>query len=548
MRKTCAVSGQVFEITEEDLAFYKLMHLPPPTLCPQERLRRRIALRNFRNLYHRRCSATGKNIISMYDDHVPFPVFDREYWWGDGWDARAYGRRYDFGRSFFSQYADLDKTVPRYAINNLRSENCGYSNMTLESKDCYLIFGCVRDEHCLYGHIVWDSEYCFDTLYAYRCKWCSHSTDIVDCYELHYSTECTNCSQSYFLHDCRNCEHCFGGINLRNKKFCYFGEQLTREEYEARLANILPFNADALEKGRQWLGRMRREHAVYPEMFGARNEECTGNHVYDSKGMRMSFDAKACEDSAYCFTAFGQNRCYDMSFCGGQTSFCCENLTLANCNEVICSHLVLDSSDVAYSQFCYGSHDLFGCAGLRQAAYCILNVQYSREDYIALREKIVSRMQQSGEWGEFFPMADSPFAYNESIAAEYLPLSPQETAARGLRYKELEPKQWPSPSGVLPRTIKEASDDVLNGIFRCERTGKAYRITAQELDFYRRTGLPLPRLCPDARHEERMALRAPRAVAEYGCAKCGKRFTAAVPPAAGRGVYCEPCYLEAVGA
>jgi hypothetical protein len=43
MQRTCAVSGQSFEITDEDLKFYEKMGVPIPTLCPEERQRRRIA-------------------------------------------------------------------------------------------------------------------------------------------------------------------------------------------------------------------------------------------------------------------------------------------------------------------------------------------------------------------------------------------------------------------------------------------------------------------------------------------------------------------------
>ena len=35
--KVCAVSGQQFSITDEDLRFYEKMGVPEPTLCPQER-------------------------------------------------------------------------------------------------------------------------------------------------------------------------------------------------------------------------------------------------------------------------------------------------------------------------------------------------------------------------------------------------------------------------------------------------------------------------------------------------------------------------------
>jgi hypothetical protein len=41
-------------------------------------------------------------------------------------------------------------------------------------------------------------------------------------------------------------------------------------------------------------------------------------------------------------------------------------------------------------------------------------------------------MQTTGEWGQFFPLWLSPFAYNESLAADYFPLkNTPETLTRG---------------------------------------------------------------------------------------------------------------------
>jgi len=84
MQQTCSVSGKKFEITDDDLKFYEKMDVPPPTLCPQERQRRRLAWRNPRTLYKRKCDATGENIISIYSPDKPFPVYAPASWWGDG--------------------------------------------------------------------------------------------------------------------------------------------------------------------------------------------------------------------------------------------------------------------------------------------------------------------------------------------------------------------------------------------------------------------------------------------------------------------------------
>ena len=64
--KTCTVSGQEFTITDKDQEFYEKMDVPLPTLCPDERRRRRLAIRNDLSLYNRKCDKTGKSIISVF--------------------------------------------------------------------------------------------------------------------------------------------------------------------------------------------------------------------------------------------------------------------------------------------------------------------------------------------------------------------------------------------------------------------------------------------------------------------------------------------------
>ena len=76
----------------------KRFEIPTPTLCPEERQRRRLSWRNERTLYKRKCDATGKDIISMYSPESPFTVYEQKERWSDNWNALSYGRDFDFSR------------------------------------------------------------------------------------------------------------------------------------------------------------------------------------------------------------------------------------------------------------------------------------------------------------------------------------------------------------------------------------------------------------------------------------------------------------------
>ena len=74
-RKTCKISGKPFAIFQSDLDFYEKVSpiyggkkylLPVPTLCPEERWRRRLLFKNERTLFKNTCALTGKPIISIH--------------------------------------------------------------------------------------------------------------------------------------------------------------------------------------------------------------------------------------------------------------------------------------------------------------------------------------------------------------------------------------------------------------------------------------------------------------------------------------------------
>ena len=105
MQQTCKQCGLAFVITSDDLAFYdkvspvfhgKKELIPPPTLCPECRMRRRLAWRNERTLHRRTESRTGAPILSIHHLNNPYPVYDNTYWWSDAFDAKDYGRDFDF--------------------------------------------------------------------------------------------------------------------------------------------------------------------------------------------------------------------------------------------------------------------------------------------------------------------------------------------------------------------------------------------------------------------------------------------------------------------
>ena len=163
---------------------------------------------------------------------------------------------------------------------------------------------------------------------------------------------------------------------------------------------------------------------------------------------------------------------------------------------------------------------------------------------------MVEHMRKTGEWGEFFPEYCRPFAYNESLAQTYFPLSKDEVQKNTWEWCKEASEQSKAlksiPGATLPDNIDDIPDDILNWAIECDATKKPFRVIRHELEFCRRMRLPVPRLHPDERHRRRMALRNPRKLWNRECAKCKDPIATSYSPERPETVYCEKCYLEAV--
>ena len=129
----------------------------------------------------------------------------------------------------------------------------------------------------------------------------------------------------------------------------------------------------------------------------------------------------------------------------------------------------------------------------------------------------------------------------------YYPLEKEEVLARGWKWDEYENPvvaKKTIPANRLPDNIKDIPDDILNWAIVCEITGQPFKITPQELSFYRDRSLPIPHLHPYQRHLNRFKRRNPRHLYPRQCAKCHAETQTTYSPDRPEVVYCEHCYLK----
>jgi CxxC-x17-CxxC domain-containing protein len=259
----------------------------------------------------------------------------------------------------------------------------------------------------------------------------------------------------------------------------------------------------------------------------------------------MCFDLQDSEDCAYGAEGDAKDS-IDFNNVYYKPEYCIELVSALQNNSVFYSMFVYFSHDIWYSDYCFHSKHLFGCCGCKRGEYCILNKQYTKEEYEALVPRIIEHMKQTGEWGEFFPASYSPFGYNETIASEYYPLTREEALKLNFTWRDPDPKDYMPQTCEVPDTVAEADTSITAGILACEKTGKNFKITPQELEFYISRELPVPRMHPDERHRVRMKFRSPREIWERPCDKCGIQIQTPYAKERAETVYCEDCYNKEI--
>lgn len=547
MEKICAITGKPFTVTDFELDFFKKfdVELPTPTLCIEERHRRRLAYRNERKIYNATCALTGKPIISIYSPGKNLKVFSSEAWWGDEWDGRDYGRDFDFSRPFFDQYHELQLAVPHISLINVNGENSDYCNLTMGNKNCYLVFGGDYNQDTYYSVFSMRGVDNMDCYWVTGSELCYDCIDCESCYGLRYSRSCISCRESAFLFECRNCENCFGCVGLMNKKYHIFNQPYSPEDYKKKLDE---FGLNSWSNVQKLKAEFEQFRLKFPHRYAriVNSENCTGDYL------------SGCKDCTNCFSVEGPAQDLKDVFLAGwnakdivssdHTGYSGELFyECLSCIEGIRNAFSSFSwycTDVFYCHMVLHSRDMFGCSNMKRGEYCILNKQYSKDEYYRLRDKIIEHMKKTGEWGEFFPISKSLFAYNETVAQDYFPLAKEEALAKGYSWRDEEVREI-KPS-TLPDSIENVTDDVLKQNWVCEKTGRPYRIIPQELAFYRKMGVPVPHFAPETRNEMRIALRNPIHTWPRKCDQCGRAIETSYAPTRPEKVYCEACYLATI--
>ncbi len=552
------------------------MKVSPPTFCFDCRIKRKAAFLNERTLFRRTCDQCSQSIISMYSPDSEYEVLCTSCY-NDREDCLEYGTEYNFSKTFFEQFRELFKKVPRIHLRHRNNnEGCENSNHTYYCRNTYLAYNIVRSEDILYSKNVHEgNKICIDCQNINMNERGYELIDSLRNYNSRFLVRSSQCVDSEYLFNCANCTNCFMSSNLRNKSYMFRNKQLSREEY---LQAMQDFPLDSYQIQEKIKGEFdnvcKNSICRFASMKNAEN--CTGDFIENSKNAKYSFSSVDTENSKYMiFTENAALDSYDLFFTGKNQS--CYDITDAgsSSNNMMFSFAVSAGFNVAY---CISSNNItncFGCVGLQNKSYCILNKQYTKEEYEALVPKIIEQMNtmpyidKKGivyKYGEFFPLEFSPFAYNESLAYEEFPMHKEQVLEQGYLWRDIEEKNYKATmeSRDLPDRLKDVSDKILEEVIACPNKGQvetkctfAFRIVLDELRFYRLMNIPLPRYCPNCRYYERRKWKNPWKLWHRSCMcqkenhmhgtkKCEIEFETSYAPERPEIVYCEKCYQAEV--
>jgi hypothetical protein len=559
--KNCQNCHKIFTIEQEDFNYYEKIKVPPPTWCPECRMIRRLASCNALYVFFDNCAKCGKRTLSMHSPAIKKTIYCQACWWSDSWDGTEYSMDYDSSRSFVAQLQELSDKTPYPALESsyLTLKNCDYCNALAYSKDCTLIFWADYCESVFYSTFLNGLKWSSDCLRGWESELCYEDIGLNKNYRTFFSDECDSCVDVWFSRNCYSCTNCIGCVNLRGASNYIFNVKFSKEDYEQKVKELKLDSWEGIQEVKKkahefWQTLPYREYNGH-----SLNLNVTGDHVYTSKNSKECFMVNGAENCKYCqlISVASTKDCMDYSLWGHNSELVYESASVGDgaSNIKFSAYCFPDSQDSEYCLWGVASKNNFGCVNLKRKSYCILNKQYSKEEYQKLKAQIVEDMKKNPyldergrvwSYGEFMQPALSKLAYNYSNAMRFFPKSKEEVLTMGYIWDDFE-----NPSVVvtmkaenIPDTIIETKDEILQEVIECDNCKRGYRIITGELELLRKLNLPVPHQCPKCRENARFARMTKPGMHHRSCDKCKKEIYTPYSPEDPRIVYCVSCYQQ----
>ncbi len=550
--RNCTKCKHDFVLEDDDFSFYEKMKVPAPKVCPDCRFKMRALFRNETTLYSgRKCDLCGKGIVTMYNPKLPYKIYCYDCFYSEKWDPKEYATDYDYNRPFLEQMKEFLIKVPKITLylslgygENINSE---YVNMASGCKDCYLVFNTGPAEELMYSRGFRNGRDSSDLYFGFSVDRCYESINIQESSSVTHGQNIVGCVDCHFVINCSGLTNCFGCVNLRGKSNCFLNEQLTKEEYNKRVVEVM----GSYEKMEEFKKEFEDFALKFPrrENNNLQSINSTGDYLSECKNVQNSFEIFQSEDCRYTFSSKLIKDSLGTIGYGTNSEKLLEVVATGYCSNTIGTYGAENCRNILYGFYTSNCQDCVACDALKNAKYSIFNKEYSKEEYEKLRDHIIKELTDQDLYGLIMPPELAPFAYNETVAQDNFPMTKEEVVALGFRWEDdvqMTKGKETLTSDKIPDNIKDVPDSITNEVLRCIQCDRNYKIIPQELLFYRKMNLPIPRKCFYCRHQNRIERRGPYKFWKRNCAHCDKEITTNYAPERPEIVYCESCYQKEV--
>ncbi|MBP7006502.1 MAG: hypothetical protein KBB16_00350, partial [Candidatus Pacebacteria bacterium] len=380
---------------KDELGFYEKMNVPIPKVCPDCRFVMKALFRNETTLYSgRKCDLCGKSIISIYHPKSPYTIYCYDCFYSEKWDAKNYALDYDESKPFLDQFKELMLKVPKIntyvSLGGGPNINSDYTNMTSGARNSYLIFNTTVAEDTMYTRGLRNVKDSCDLYFGTNVERCYDSINVQESNGILWSQNVSGCVDSAFILNGRGLINCFGCVNLNNKSYYFLNKQLTPEEYQEKVKEIMG-SYEKIEKFKQ---EFKEFASKFPrrENNNIQTKDSSGDYIFRSKNVKDSFEVANSEYCRYAYSSKEMKDSYGIIGYGVKSEKMLEVVATGFSSNVIGSYGLENSTNTLYGFYIRGCNNCIGCDGLHHADYAILNKTYLREEYERLKNKIIKEL------------------------------------------------------------------------------------------------------------------------------------------------------------
>ncbi|MEK9157353.1 MAG: hypothetical protein AAB448_04495, partial [Patescibacteria group bacterium] len=526
--QACSILGEKWQRDQKEIDVYCRFNVPPLTVSANTLWKWMAYYDAGYQFWWSKHPETGKPVLTFHHPASGIKVLPDVEWHAK--DFSTITENADPSKPFFDQLRALELRVPFMAtFNRVEPEN-SITLFSFGDRQSYFTFACAA-ERCFFAcgafqaegsslmhlvHQITDSHGILKSQRLFRCRYVRESLDCID---------------STFLFDCRNCQNCFGAANKRNRQYVFMNEQLTKAEYEQRMAGIDLGKRSVVEQYQKQFDELLAKEGVWPENFNVNIQDSSGEYLANAVHCVECFDSsdaptnqyRCCwnygvnDSNAYMWGSVDSTECYMCvsSPNSNQSKFCYRSFRLDNCE---------------FCMTCSDLRDCFGCIGLKKRQFCIFNKQYTEEEYWRLVDEIKCAMLDRAEYGNYLPTALSSTFVPESGAVVYGGATEEQLRLLGGQIFEADAEGATGADRIdpskarrrdeIPDAIDDLGDEWIGVPIYDEVSKRTFTYLRPEVEHYRRLRIAPPNIHFIRRIQELSHSGQVAAFEHATCSKC----------------------------